>query len=275
MDCVVDSYGRLHVFAEVMQSSEDNLSFFYEGYLVDLIWDGSDWSEIIIGAIEDLSSGPFIDATSAQNLYTHPQASITADGEVAIFSWSASPENDVNEEPDVYARAVNTVTGAITEIKNLTEDTDAAESVYYATTSPVLISGGDDYDYELPLVSFIDWNGDNLDPVSFYYFNGVGFDESEFVVSVDEVESPLIGLLLYPNPTKDQLRVSFGLNQEMETQMRIIDSTGRTMSELNLSDSNSGHQTYDIRTSDLATGRYTLEIITDKISTVRPFQVER
>ncbi len=273
MDCVVDAADRLHVFCEMMQSTEDNTGFFYEGYMVDFIWDGSEWTERIIGQIDDTAASGFAGGTF-QDQYTHPQASISADGTVATFIWTSSLDSDINDQPDIFGRAINTETNEITPIKNLTEDTDAETFAFYPTAASTLITDGDDMDYEVPIVLFIDWTGSNLDPVQFHYLKGAGFDLSEFVVGVDEEESPLLGLMLYPNPAENNARLTFGVEDVTDAQIRVIDALGRvqhTISNLSLA---AGQHNYDLDVSNLASGIYSVEIVADRTSTVMPLKVQ-
>lgn len=274
MDCVVDAADRLHVFCEVMRSSEDNTSFFYEGYMVDFIWDGTDWTERIIGQIDDTEASGFAGGTF-QDQYTHPQASISEDGTVATFIWTSSLDGDINDQPDIFGRAINTVTNEITPIKNLTEDTDAETFAYYPTASSTLITGGNEMDYEVPIVLFIDWTGSNLDPVQFYYLKGAGFDLSEFVVGVEESESPLQGLMLYPNPAVNTARLSFGLDESLDAQIRVIDALGRVQQNIPSRSLAAGLHNYNLDVSDLASGIYSVEIIAAEASTVMTLKVQR
>lgn len=273
IDCVVDAAGRLHVFSEVMQSTEDNSGFFYEGYMVDFIWDGTEWSEIIIGQIDDTQASGFADG-SFQDQHTHPQASMSADGTVASFIWTSSLDSDINDQPDVFGRALNTTNGEMTPIKNLTEDTDAETFSFYPTAASTLITDGDDMDYEIPIVMFIDWTGSNLDPVQFYYLKGAGFDLEEFVVGVDEEESPLLGLMLYPNPAANNARLTFGVEDVLDAQIRVIDALGRVQMVIPNRSLATGQHNYDLDVSDLASGIYSVEIIADQTSTVLSLNVQ-
>jgi len=274
MDCVVDADDRLHVFCEMMQSSEDNSGFFYEGYMVDFIWDGATWTERIIGQIDDAEAGEFASAGSFQNLYTHPQSSISADGTVATFIWTSTLDGDINSNPDIFGRAVNTVTGEITPIKKLTEDTEAEEFAYYPTASSTLITDGDDMDYEVPIVLFIDWTGSNLDQTQFYYLKGAGFDMSEFVVGIDEEESPLLGLMLYPNPANNVARLTFGVEEVVDAQIRVFDALGSVQMIIADPSIAIGQHDYNLDVSGLAAGLYTIEILADQSVTSMPLQVQ-
>ncbi|NND94364.1 MAG: T9SS type A sorting domain-containing protein [Flavobacteriales bacterium] len=270
-DCVVDSDGNLRIFAEVLQLNTDYWTFFYAGYLVEYVFDGTSWEERLIGEVTNNSPGVF--QGNFQDLFMHPQASISADGDVVIYTWSTTIGEDVNINPDIFGRAINTESGYITEIKNLTEESDAESFAYYNTSSPVLITGGSEYEYEVPTVCFLDWSGDNLDPVQLYYLKGMGFDTDEFLVGIEEEESPLEGLLVYPNPANEVARVSFAIEQGMKTQIRVLDAIGRIVITNDEQNSSPGIHNFEIETSVLDAGNYIIEIIADATKTTRSLNV--
>jgi len=272
-DTVIDADNKLHIFAEVMQSSEDNLTFFYEGYMVDYIFDGSAWEEIIIGEIENSEQGVFLN--SFQDLYAHPQVSISADRTKIIYAWLTSVEQEINDDPDLFARGLDTVTGNLTELKMLTEGTDAEQAAYYATCSPTLITGGADFEYELPAVCFIDWSGDNLDEVDFFYLNGIGFNEVDFNVGVQELDSPFASLNLYPNPASGSAIVAYTLKDAAEVSIRLIDGQGQLVEVLSSNQQPAGSQFVDLALDRLSAGIYFVEIEANNRRTTKRLTVTK
>ncbi len=218
-DAVVDNQGRLHIFAEVFSqftTSPDSVAFFYsnpqsDGTITAFLMDvnttnGTDWDAIFIDSIRN-SDGLFPNGSGGNlSIDSRVQISRTEEGSKIFYSWSAT---DVamagttdNILPNVLGRGLDIATGDLTFIKNFTENTAFDGSVYYPTLSPVSISGGDDFDYEMPIV-FAEPGASALDAPQYYFIKGAGFNNGDFgstsPVGIEATKASSI--YLWPNPT--------------------------------------------------------------------------
>lgn len=264
-DLVVDANGDLHVFSEVMQYEDGLGTFLYEGFLVDFTLSNADnsWTELTVGTIENSDPGSFLSTPSFQDLYTHVQASISADEEKIFLCWLTSVDQEVNDLPDIYGRGIDIVNGTWTEVKNLTIDSDVESVAVYATMSPVCITGGDDFDYELPYVCIPDFT-DELDETNFAYVKGIGFNESEFIaISVDDIERNLYSFNIFPNPAQDYSFIKFNMIIEAQVNISIYNTLGQKVALIEEANLNSGSHSYTLNTSTFNNGLYFIEVTVD------------
>lgn len=198
MDVTVDASNRLHIFSETYSkytanTDADSIAYYsgfddgagnFLNYSVMMHWtttDGTDWTA---KALDNFILGDgVLDGATELTYSFRPQAGRTEDGSKVFFTWIKSDTTLTvnNDIPDVYGIGYDPYTGLYTPVKNLSEGSTLEYSTLYPTLAPVVISGGDDYDYELPIVAgkltsdFV-----NDDTTSMYYMKGVGFNDSEF-----------------------------------------------------------------------------------------------
>ena len=184
MDLVVDENDALNLFAEVSprsSSSVDSLYFLWQnaaGLFHLNTSDGSSW----IGNLVDsalLADGAVGDVTQGNR----PQISRTADGSKLFFSYVASDGSltgGTNDLPNVLARGWDVATGEYTFVKNITGGSAVDGITYFATMAHMSITGGDDHDYEMPIVFAEPDAAGDLAPPQYYYIKGAGFDEGDF-----------------------------------------------------------------------------------------------
>ncbi len=79
----------------------------------------------------------------------------------------------------------------------------------------------------------------------------------ENTLGVNELKNE-VALSVYPNPAKDQVNVSFALNNGSDVKIEVIDITGKVVSTVNNTNLTAGTQNISINTSDLAAGSYTV-----------------
>ena len=263
-DVVVDANDDLHVFAECMQYADDTASFFYEGHMAEFVLSSADntWSDRVIGDILNSDPGGFLPG-SFQDLYTHPQLGITSDGNVLFYAWLETVDDEINDLPDIMARGINISNNTWTEVKNLTVDTDVEGGAIYGTMSPVVISDGDDFMYELPYVSVPVWEGE-LEETFFSYIKGIGFDASEFTpMSVNELENNVALFRLSPNPTSDQLFIDLELLKHSDVRLTIYNSLGKTVNQVFDQEMLSGGHRLSLSTLGFVDGIYMVELEVD------------
>lgn len=231
-DLVVDGDGTLHIISEVLSgytASPDSQGYIFTDIASHFIFhaatsDGVNWHLYKLSDVFGTDFNlPSSDPANIPVQSNRPQASRTADGSRVFFSWNSSgPDEAQNFLPDVWAVGHEPATGLYTEQKNLTAGTDAELVSFLHSVSPVCITGGSEHDYELPIV-FGAHNGDALGPADFYYIKGVGFDDADFVVGLDEHAGPIAGL--FPNPTGGLLHIRIA--RITEADLFLSDVTGR------------------------------------------------
>lgn len=177
-----------------------------------------------------------------------------------------------NDFPDVLASGYRVSDGYVTDVKNLSlvpgtvfedfEFLDAATVSYYHMLSPITKEGGDNWEHELPLVYGIPTDvADDLMPIDYYFYSGVGFDEVEFherggVVNVVNLSPEAQSVKIFPNPTTGKFTVDLSAYNET-VQIHVLDMVGRTVQVLS---QQSGQVELDLATE--TNGIYNVQIQT-------------
>lgn len=230
-DITVDSSGALHIFAEVLSgysAHPDSLGYTYVGYkyLMHCHNTGGSWNVFMVDSIRILDDYEIPSSSGNVAVTIRPQATRTPDGSKVFFTWTTSdikyagtssnnrPWNDI---PDIMAVGYEVGTGNRTaNIKNLTANTAAIYSGFYATLAPVCKSNGAGPKYELPIVYAKPDKGSALNPVDYFYLKGAGFDQSDFwPVSVEEKKAVSSDVSIYPNPSKGRFNISLPTAQKL------------------------------------------------------------
>lgn len=195
-DMVVDGDGRLHIFSETFSKSTANNAadslFFISGFddgaggflqytcmLHMTTTDGTDWT--VHNMDNFIESTYTLAGTSAIAYNFRPQMGRNADGSKVFMSWSRSDTTltITNDIPDVLAAGYDVASGEYTPVKNLTAGSELEYIALFPSMSPLVIEGGDNFDYELPIA--VCKLGTNTESVTdFFYIKGAGFDEPEF-----------------------------------------------------------------------------------------------
>ncbi len=238
IDLAVDSYNRLHMFANI-GSGSDQSHYFYNPFAeltepagtyiptrcyFDIVTqDGTNFNSVFVST-QNNDDGTKTFGDIEYRLM--PQISSTENGSHIFFAWNEtvglvpSPEA-INMEPDVLARGIRISDGAISDIKNLTAGTDAELAAYMMHISPWSISGGEDFDIEIPM-AYSTFRGLDVNPVDFMYLKGVGFDETDFITDVLKVSAlKRTDLTLYPNPSNGNFAI-FNMNDANVTVYNLV-----------------------------------------------------
>ncbi len=263
MDLTVDVNGTLHIAAEVLSqyygSSPDSVNYIFTALASRFILhvatsDGITW------AIDKLSDKfgtdyeyPVLNLTTGPLQGDRPQASRTADGTHVFFTWNRSGDSDAqNSFPEIHGMAYNAGTAQWTAEKSLSGGTQADGGAWWHTVSPICISNGADFDYELPTV-YADPGGNADEASGFIYLKGIGFNEDEFVVGIAEARTAA-AVNVYPNPSEGIVHVQ--LKNGASADVLVTDITGRAVRTM--------HTVSDAFTLDLRTegaGIYTLIVL--------------
>lgn len=238
-DLTVDANGTLHMIASVISqytgTSLDSSGFYFADIATQFIVhtatsDGVSWTISTLsekyGAdvqwpMNDGSEGPFQD--------DHPQASRTADGNHLFFTWNRSYDGSTtNAFPEIHGVGYDVGGQLWTEPKSLSVGTDADAVAWWHTVSPVCISDGDDFDFELPTVFASP--GDFADvPCGFSYLKGIGFNGDEFIVGLEEL-GRTGSVSVFPNPSEGHFTLS--LVNTGPVDVRVSDVSGRVVRSL-------------------------------------------
>ena len=180
------------------------------------------------------------------------------------------------EFPVVWSTGHDVNTGMWTPIKDLSTGTNADFISAYATMAADVYEGGNDEDYQLPIVYGTALGGgalsDGLSAPQWTYLENVGHSDADFTVSknacdlivigIEDVELEASDLMVFPNPTTGLVQVKVdGVSTFNYTVMNI---TGAVVSN----DMVKGNiVTLDL--SNNAKGVYFLKIDTEKGSITR------
>ena len=262
-DITVDADGTLHMVASVLSqylaNSPDSSGFIFSDISTQFIVhastsDGVSWT---IGKLSDKFSADHVYPVDVvdppgPSQTDRPQASRTQDGEHVFFTWNRSFDGSANNDaPEIYGIGYDVSTGLWTSARSLSVGTGADQVAWWHTVSPVCISGGEDHDFELPTV-FAN-PGDYADvPSGFIYLKGIGFDQDEFVVGVDDIIRTG-SLNVYPNPGEGRFTIS--LVNTGKVDLSVADAQGRIVRTMR---TGAGQTLLDI--ADQPAGIYTVSV---------------
>jgi len=283
-DVVVDNNGRLHIFCEVLSqfsSSADSVTFIYnnpqtDGFHTAFLMDVSGSSSLDIDAImiDTIynSDGTLPDGSGGNlGIDSRVQVSRSEDGKKIFYSWCATDVATAgttdNILPNVLGRGLDVATGKLTFIKNFTMNSAFDGSVFYPTLSPVSISQGDDYDFEMPIV-FAEPGATALDAPQYYFIKGAGFNENDFGATAPNgiKTNQIPELSLYPNPSNGLVYIDAGTaNGTIE----VFDLIGKSVLITQLVN---GKATLDL--THEATGVYLVKVAVDGQNSVYKIAVQ-
>ena len=199
----MDENGTLHMVSSmhlpIPGNSADSSGFYFADITTQFIVhtatsDGVAWTMDMLSekAAADLQ-WPMNDGSTGPYQTIGPKPAASADGSHLFFTWNRSYDGAMNSFPEIHGVGCNVGSGLWTEgALRFPPAPERMPSPGGATVSPVCISGGDDYTYEIPRYSGNP--GDFADvPCGFTYLKGIGFNETEFVVGVEGVRQPRFG----------------------------------------------------------------------------------
>ncbi len=253
-DMIVDEKGDLHIFTIAesrFTTSLDSLGWTYVGQgsrtMYHLITDGTLWrSNYIYTPLTDVS------AIGSRVVDHRPQISRNTNGDKIFMTWvDTDPVEtglNVNSAPDAWGMGYDINTFGYTTAKNLTAGTGGNFQAFYATISPICISNGNAFDYQIPLVYGVPTGGSG-DPMNYWYLHEAGFDETEFGAwvgtdiatdaSCEQISVDNDNLLLntaeisvFPNPTQGLVNVDLS-ELDKSVDIDVVDVLGNQIMRLN------------------------------------------
>ena len=283
-DMVVDANGDLRLFAEVnsgFSSHPDSLlfSFAFTGFthLYEVSTNSANgWDVELMDSI--YVDDHQYDATNQLSHFVRPQASRSNDGTKVFYTWLHSDPmlSATREFPVVWSAGHDVNTGMWTPIKDLSTGTNADFISAYATMAADVYEGGNDEDYQLPIVYGTALGGgalsDGLSAPQWTYLENVGHSDADFTITkaacdliavgIEDIVLEASDLMVFPNPTTGLVQVKVdGVNTFNYTVMNIAGAVvSNDMVKGNI-------VTLDL--SNTAKGVYFLKIDTEKGSITR------
>ncbi len=220
-DLEVDTFGNPHMLVNIGNGTDWSLE--PAGYdMWDITFDanasaGCQWKGIHLMDIFTYS-GDMTNGAQPQTQANRPLISRTNDGRKLFFFWNETDFNFVgssdNITPNLFGRAIDVVSGRITDLMNFTEgDTlwggetaNTAGGVFYGSIFPMvsptcLINGNT---FNIPLVmTQIDYGhdpgpnhdlGSDANPAAFWYINNINYTTGDFSQNIDQTP-PTVTLL--------------------------------------------------------------------------------
>lgn len=265
-DLTVDMNGDLNIFVNLGSYFDVNFEFIYVGgsnsndlwllktsdgtsYNAEYIhpWNNYTWGDVNGGT--DRWFGP------------RPQASRSADGSKLFFTFTETDtlftSSTQNQAPDVWAYARNLTNGFDT-LKNLSTGTNAEFSATWATIAPIVIEGKNGVDFEIPIVYGVP-SGGELDPIQYYYLQGVGFDLTELLyISTNELAVEEANISVFPNPTTGKVSIDLTALTE-DVNIEVFNIVGQQMKTIT-----NARQLTTLDLSNLSNGVYFVKISNDE-----------
>jgi hypothetical protein len=185
-DIVVDANNKVHISGEVWSCTPDGNVYvhfiddfpFTTQHFFDFVTDGTDWEAVYVAPLNN-DDGTFGDVSHSHMFVS----SVTPDGEILTFSWNETLEDQIIlfNEINILSTAMHYTALIPSEIKVITE-LDGLQAVrdqtHYIHASPILIDGGETFDYEIPMI-YTTPGADDTSPCSYGYLYGVGFNIDE------------------------------------------------------------------------------------------------
>ncbi len=184
LDIAVDANDRLHMFSNVLpRSSVSNDSLFFiwvgqgtEGMFHLSTSTGADWTATLVDSI--------LTTDGTVGTIGHPtrtQISSSPNGERIFFTWNATDANilTTHDLPNLRIRGYNVNTQEYTFIREPTAGTAVDGIIFFPVAAPIVSTAGSSRDYEIQVV-FAQPGADDLNPPTFFYVRGAGFDEGDF-----------------------------------------------------------------------------------------------
>lgn len=146
---------------------------------------------------------------------------------------------------------------------------------------PASMTAGTAYTATLTGTLSSSWNKDKmkaivmmLDNATGRVMNSYGFNIGAGL-SVNNVNSDVNGVTIYPNPAANDVNVMFSLEKATEVSVAVIDVTGRVVANVAAHSYNAGDNNVAINVANLASGIYTVRIATAESTITRQLSVQK
>jgi Secretion system C-terminal sorting domain len=214
-----------------------------------------------------------------------------ASGDHIFFSWMDSDTTVVgfgesnNIAPNLRISSLRVSDGFQTCYKLITDgDIVWDGKALCPTLSPIVAEDINGYDYSMPIVMLEMITNDQLAPCQFSYFGSncyfveadylnpsslslswdggcaVPYNPINIFTGVDEVVTPAVNMIAYPNPTSGITTVKFDLIKNAEVALTLVNVYGQTVVSLSEGNLVAGEHRVLFNTNDVAPGIYFLNL---------------
>ena len=281
-DLVVDVNGNPHYANVVSSGTDHSIEIIYKKTYFDFTYNSStgNWYAIPIDTMQTFRGNICTDGASANYITDNrPQLSLSPGGDRVFYFWSdTDPQVDAgnNTYPDFIGRGYAVNQALMTPTTNFTSGdpvwgSAAGKPCAWPCTAPTAFRNAADNGTCIPsVITGLNSSQIGIDPCTFYYFNNICFDDASFtvpvLVSVPEKASADDKILVFPNPAKDDVTLSYTNIESKKASVTVVDILGKTVK--NFGNNFSGFARYNIR--DLDAGIYFFSIKTaDRVITQR------
>ncbi|MBN2730701.1 MAG: T9SS type A sorting domain-containing protein [Bacteroidales bacterium] len=270
-DITLDEDGYVHFISYINGAYSDNvdsLGYYnvyslWNGIVCDVHQTATGWDAFVVDTVytadpdetTTLISTGTADALSWDERF---QMSTTPDRSKIFYAWMdtdtiLSPDNVY---PDIYVKMYDVATATLYDKVNLTQGTTYDANNYWMYFSDVTFDLTNSYQLH---ITTSDLNTNDAGPVNHYYMTGVILDETgQLTTGVEDYT--LQGVVsLYPNPTSDNINLSF--NESGEYNVAIYNTLGSIVSNEVISVNGTSIQTISLE--NLPMGVYMVEISND------------
>lgn len=288
MDAVVDANGDLHIISVVASgytTSADSLDFtfntspYLSNYIFDTHTTSTGWGASLIDSLRCVNAttnSPFFNTTNVKTAVTaRIQASMSTDGTHIFYMWGDSDPTLIpieNVQPEIFGRGYNVTTNLYTPT---TQFTYTGDNYFMYISNVALVSGST---YKIPTTISQSRDGSNNVDLTFdhYFVSGIQFDESQFVVGINEIakNNNLVVTQNYPNPFNKSTSIDVTLKQTTSVSIEIYNMIGQNVMVQNSEKLNAGTHTFTIDGSKLTAGVYFYTVKTGDSSVTQKMIVQ-
>lgn len=275
IDGVVDMNGNLHLMSVIhsaFSNNNDSLGYYYTqtfensvGYntIFDVYMTSTGWDARKISRVYTIDMADDESTYGAVGWDIRLQAGRTADGSKVFAVWSetdtafaltSSTGFYMNTVPDIIAQGFDVQTGNVTPVKNFTLGTAMEGDCFFHSFSS-------DVDYENETytlhISETDLGATDSDPVFHNYLKGVTFTDSDFGISINDVENNIMTVSQNrPNPFNGNTSIDIKLSKSENVTVEVVNLAGQKIMANNHGKLPVGTTTINIDGSALSSGVY-------------------
>jgi hypothetical protein len=204
--------------------------------------------------------------------------SINEAGDKVFVTWIDTRNGGVdNIEPDVFARGFDLLTNKITHNINNNDDcdnvtflSDITGEAYFMCASHYVFTEGNDC--IIPMVTeLLSDPADPAQPVTFKYISDFAYTAPDdytistgnggFPVGIDKKDQNLASVAVYPNPVRDNAKLSVNLVQAGNVSVEVSNTVGQVVISQNFGKMNAGTSQVTLDASSLNAGIYFCSVI--------------
>lgn len=265
-DITMDNDGYVHILSYIHGAYSDNLDSLgyynvfnlWNGIVCDIHQTATGWDAFVVDTVwakdVDDTNTPITDPLGWDERF---QMSTTPDRTKIFYAWMDTDTllSTDNLYPDINVKMYDVATATIYPKVNLTRGTSYDAYNYWMYLSDVTFDLSGSYQLH---ISTTDLNTNDIGPVNHYYMSGVILDNTgQLIAGVEDM--PLQSFVsLYPNPTSDNLNLSFNTNARGDYNITIFNTLGSVVMSDIVNVNGAAIQTINLE--NLPTGIYMIEI---------------